>query len=230
MLEEGREEGTPLRRRVLNFLSRRPVIAGWYGGVLIYFVLLVLLPTLFVLTFVFTGFPDILSLLRIQPGVLGQIGGAVLLSYQVAIVVTLVDLVFGLPLAWFLVRRRVPGKSFVNTLIDLPLAVPTAGLGFSVALFWGVTPFLMAADKPFGALGLVSTGFVILILQGNGKDVAPVDQDLPGGGKPDAGDDLDEGGLAAAAGTENGQVLAGRDLQVDAVDGEDVPEPLRDLA
>ncbi len=164
MLEEGREEGTPLRRRVLNFLSRRPVIAGWYGGVLIYFVLLVLLPTLFVLTFVFTGFPDILSLLRIQPGVLGQIGGAVLLSYQVAIVVTLVDLVFGLPLAWFLVRRRVPGKSFVNTLIDLPLAVPTAGLGFSVALFWGVTPFLMAADKPFGALGLVSTGFVILIL------------------------------------------------------------------
>ncbi|MCJ2555047.1 MAG: ABC transporter permease subunit [Candidatus Thermoplasmatota archaeon] len=164
MLGEGREGGTPLRRRVLDFLSRRPVIAGWYGGVLTYFILLVLLPTLFVLTFVFTGFPDILSLLRIQPGALGQIGDAVLLSYQVAIVVTLVDLVFGLPLAWFLVRRRVPGKSFVNTLIDLPLAVPTAGLGFSVALFWGVTPLIMAADKPFGALGLVSTGFVILVL------------------------------------------------------------------
>lgn len=159
-----RQGGIPLRRRALNFLSRRPVITVWYGTILVYFVLLVLLPTLFVLTFVFTGFPDILSLLRIQPQALGQIGSAVLLSYQVAIIVTLVDLLFGLPLAWFLVRRRFRGKSFVNTLIDLPLAVPTAGLGFSVALFWGVTPLLMAMDKPFGALSLVSTGFVILVL------------------------------------------------------------------
>lgn len=154
--------GTPFRRRALNFLSRRKVIGSWYGGILVYFFLLVLVPTLFVLTFAFTGFGDILRLFAVRPETLAQITSAVLLSYQVAIVVTVIDLAFGLPLAWFLVRRAFRGKSLVNTLIDLPLAVPTAGLGFSVALFWGVTPLLVDAGLP--SLGFVSSGFLILVL------------------------------------------------------------------
>lgn len=152
----------PSKRRLLAFLSGRPVVATWYTSVFLYFFLLVLLPTLFVLSFVFTGWDAIQSLLRIRPEALGQIGSAVSLSYKTAVVVTLVDLVFGLPLAWFLVRRKFRGKSALNTLIDSPLAVPTAGLGFSVALFWGVTPFL--DFKPIGSLGLVSSGFLILVL------------------------------------------------------------------
>ncbi|MCJ2520493.1 MAG: ABC transporter permease subunit [Candidatus Thermoplasmatota archaeon] len=159
---QGDTRNRRLSQRLLAFLSRRPIIATWYGAVLLYFFLLVLLPTLFVLSFVFTGWQAIQGLLSARPEVLGTIGSAILLSYQTAIIVTLVDLVFGLPLAWFLVRRAFRGKSLLNTLIDSPLAVPTAGLGFSVALFWGVTPFL--DFKPFGSLGLVSSGLLILIL------------------------------------------------------------------
>ncbi len=150
-----------LRQRTLSLLSKRPIMTAWYGTVLLYFFLLVLLPTLFVLTFVFTGWQDIQSLISTRPQVMGTIQSAVLLSYEIAIIVTIVDLVFGLPLAWFLVRRRFKGKSLVNTLIDSPLAVPTAGLGFSVALFWGVTPFL--DFKPLGSLSFVSSGLLILI-------------------------------------------------------------------
>ncbi|MEE9237590.1 MAG: ABC transporter permease subunit [Thermoplasmata archaeon] len=163
-MREGQEDSRSRsrRQRLLAFLSKRPITVTWYGAVLLYFFLLVLLPTLFVLSFAFTGWKAIQGLLSDQPQVLGTIWSAILLSYETAIIVTIVDLVFGIPLAWFLVRRAFRGKSLLNTLIDSPLAVPTAGLGFSVALFWGVTPFL--DFKPFGSLGLVSSGLLILIL------------------------------------------------------------------
>ena len=49
------------------------------------------------------------------------------------------------------------------------------------------------ADAPVGPLGDVQAG-----------DVLPIQQDPPAGGGVDAGDDLGQGGLAAAVGTGNG--------------------------
>jgi thiamine transport system permease protein len=40
-------------------------------------------------------------------------------------------------MALILARKNFRGKKYLDTLIDLPLAVPTAALGFSVYLFWG---------------------------------------------------------------------------------------------
>ncbi|MFQ6128315.1 MAG: ABC transporter permease subunit [Thermoplasmata archaeon] len=87
---------------------------------------------------------------------------AVGLSFAIAIIATLIDLTVGLPIAWVLVRKEFRGKKYLNTLIDIPLAVPTAGLGFSVALFWGVTPGI--PGKPWGTLDLISSPFLLLIL------------------------------------------------------------------
>jgi thiamine transport system permease protein len=93
--------------------------------------------------------------------VFSQITGALTLSFVVAIIATLIDLAVGLPIAWILVRKEFRGKSYVNTLIDMPLAIPTAAMGFSAALFWGITPGI---DKPWGAISFTNSAFVLLLL------------------------------------------------------------------
>ncbi len=85
---------------------------------------------------------------------------ALKVSFLIAIIVTIIDFFAGLPMAWLLVRKDFRGKKYIDTLIDMPLAIPTAALGFSTALFWAVTPGVHAA----GALGLTSSSFIVIIL------------------------------------------------------------------
>ena len=153
------------RRSLLDFFSRRGVRGTGYGLIVVFFIFLILLPTLFVLSYLFTGWNDIQTVVLADPAKMDIIWGAMGLSFGVAFFVTILDLLFGLPLAWFIVRRKFRGKSLLNTLIDSPLAVPTAGLGISVVLFWGVIPNL--ANRPAGAWSLFGgTGspFWILVL------------------------------------------------------------------
>jgi ABC-type sulfate transport system permease component len=84
------------------------------------------------------------------------------MSFSVSIFVTIVDLVFGLVLAWILANKTFRGKELVNTLIESPLAIPTAGLGFSVALFWASTKGIDVI--PFGALGFVDNVWLLIVL------------------------------------------------------------------
>jgi thiamine transport system permease protein len=93
---------------------------------------------------------------------LGWIIDAVVLSLEIAVIATLIDFAVGLPLAWFLVRKKSRWRDQLNTLIDVPLAFPTAATGFSAALFWGITPDIL--DKPFGALSITSSPVLLLIL------------------------------------------------------------------
>lgn len=93
--------------------------------------------------------------------ILSQIVGALTLSFVIAILATIIDLIVGLPIAWILVRKEFRGKSYLNTLIDMPLAIPTAAMGFSAALFWGITPGI---DKPWGAISFTNSAFVLLLL------------------------------------------------------------------
>ena len=93
---------------------------------------------------------------------LDSITGAVALSFQVSVSATLIDFVVGLPLAWYLVRKSPRWKDQLNTLIDVPLAFPTAATGFSAALFWGMTPGIV--DKPLGALSITSSPVILLTL------------------------------------------------------------------
>ncbi len=113
------------------------------------------------LSFLFTGWTDLQVFVFARAEVMSQILTAVSLSFGVALTVTMFDLVFGLPLAWFIVRREFRGKSLLNTLVDSPLAVPTAGLGFSVALFWSLNP---AVAPPPLSLNFTNTPFILLSL------------------------------------------------------------------
>jgi sulfate transport system permease protein len=67
------------------------------------------------------------------------------LSIGGAVAAAAVNAVFGLLLAWVIVRYRFPGRRVVDTLIDLPFALPTAVAGIA----------LTAIYAPTGGLGRV---------------------------------------------------------------------------
>ncbi len=149
------------RSKALATVSSRWAVLGWHGFLLFFFLFFVLLPTLYVLGYVavdWTGVQQVFA----DPSLSGLILPAVGYSFAVAGSVALFDLVAGLPLAWLLVRHEFRGKSWFDTLIDSPLAVTTAGLGFSVVLFWGISPTI-TQHPPF-SLGLTNSAFLILVL------------------------------------------------------------------
>ncbi len=78
---------------------------------------------------------------------------ALLTSFEVAFVVTAIDLLFGIPLAWLMSRKKFPALPLVDAIIDLPLIIPTSSLGLSIALFWGAQ-----------GLGLINPGLGLIIV------------------------------------------------------------------
>ena len=54
------------------------------------------------------------------------------LTFGASLIAALVNLVFGLLVAWVLVRYKFPGKRIVDALVDLPFALPTAVAGISL--------------------------------------------------------------------------------------------------
>jgi sulfate transport system permease protein len=62
----------------------------------------------------------------------------VLASYRVTLLgaayATAVTVAFGLLLAWILVRYRFPGRLFLDALVDLPFALPTAVAGLTLSV------------------------------------------------------------------------------------------------
>lgn len=78
---------------------------------------------------------------------------AIITSFSIGAIVTLVDLAFGIPLAWLLARKKFPLHGLVDAIVDLPLIVPTSALGLSITLFWGA-----------GGLGLFGPGIWAIIV------------------------------------------------------------------
>lgn len=58
------------------------------------------------------------------------------LSFGVSFVAALVNAVFGLIVAWVLVRYTFPGKKIVDAMIDLPFALPTAVAGIALTAIY----------------------------------------------------------------------------------------------
>jgi sulfate transport system permease protein len=59
------------------------------------------------------------------------------LTVVMALAMVVVNVVMGTLTAWVLIRYRFPGQSLVNTLIDLPFAVPTVVTGLMLVILYG---------------------------------------------------------------------------------------------
>lgn len=142
--------------------SKRTVRKFWYFSNVAIFLIFIFIPTLFVLYYFVNNLGLINSFVLNDNHKLTIIFNAIALSFAVSLTVTAIDLIFGLVVAWVIAKKNFAGKEFVNTLIESPLAIPTAGLGFSVALFWAKTP--SGPLLRFGSLQLVSNTFLLIVL------------------------------------------------------------------
>src|SRR6478752_8502954 len=69
---------------------------------------------------------------------------ALRLSFTGALFAALVNAVFGLILAWVLVRYEFPGRRLIDAAVDLPFALPTAVAGISLAALYAENGWLGA--------------------------------------------------------------------------------------
>ena len=181
--------------------ARRSALPGFapaLGVTLLWLSLIVLLP---------------LSALVLRPWELGLAGvwasvteprvlAALQLSFGGAALAALFNVPFGLLVAWVMVRYRFPGRNLADSLIDMPLALPTAVAGIALTALFAPKGWLGALLLPLGikvaytplgvlvAMVFVGLPFVVRTLE-------PIVMDLP----------LDIEEAAATLGATRGQIL-----------------------
>lgn len=89
--------------------------------------------------------------------------GAVLLTLQLAGLTTLILLVLGTPLAWWLARTRSRAKGPVGAVVALPLVLPPTVLGFYLLVTMGPDGPVGQATQALG-LGLLPFTFAGLVV------------------------------------------------------------------
>ncbi len=72
------------------------------------------------------------------------------LSFGASLLAAAINVVFGLMLAWSLVRYNFPGRRIVDALIDLPFALPTAVAGIALTALYAPNGWLGQYLEPLG--------------------------------------------------------------------------------
>ena len=72
------------------------------------------------------------------------------ISFGLSLLAALINAVFGLVVAWVLVRYRFPFKKLVDTLVDLPFAMPTAVSGIALAALYSSNGWIGQYLAPLG--------------------------------------------------------------------------------
>lgn len=110
-------------------------------------------------------------------------------SYRVTVLcalgATVFNLVFGLALAWVLTRYRFPGWRFVDAMVDLPFALPTAVAGISLTALFASNGWFGSVLADFGikvaytplgimvAMAFTSLPFIVRTVQPVLEDLDP---------------------------------------------------------
>jgi sulfate/thiosulfate transport system permease protein len=118
-----------------------------FGYTLVYLGFIVLLPLgALVLKAAGVGLSGIVAV-ALEP----RVFAALRVSFGVSAIAAVVASAFGLLVAWVLVRYDFPGRKFVDAMVDLPFALPTAVAGIALASLYAPTGWVGA---PLAALGI----------------------------------------------------------------------------
>ena len=94
-----------------------------------------------------------------------QVANALATSFLCSVLAAVINSIFGVILAWVLVRYEFPGKRLVDGLIELPFALPTAVAGITLSKMYSSTGML---GKPLSMLGIdvsyTKTGIVVALV------------------------------------------------------------------
>ena len=103
------------------------------------FLAIVLIPSLFVALPAFQAIlTNTFTASLLGKGIWAQYWHGLLLSYALAAIVTVLNIIIGLPMAIAIARKKlgqVP-SGILDVLVNIPLVVPSIALGFSLAIFW----------------------------------------------------------------------------------------------
>ena len=166
-----------------TFLFKRPsVVPGFglaLGFTLTYLSLIVLIPLgALIVRSSSLGSAEFLRLTLDERTV-----AALRISFGGAAIAALINVVFGLLLAWVLVRYRFPGRRLVDAMIDLPFALPTAVAGIALSTLYSpqewLGPYLelVGLQVAFAPLGII-VALVFIGLPFVVRTVQPVLADL----------------------------------------------------
>ncbi len=165
-------------------LKRRSVLPGFgltLGYAVLYLSLIVLIPLSALFFKTATASWDHIGRTLSDPRVLN----AFRLSVGASLAAAAVNAVFGLAVAWMLVRYRFPGKRIIDAFVDLPFALPTAVSGIALTAVYDqngwIGRWLYAAGMPSTnsslgvalALTFIGLPFVVRTLQPALEDLDP---------------------------------------------------------
>ena len=110
---------------------------------------------------------------------------ALRLSFGASMIAAAINAVFGLIVAWVLVRYRLPAKLVIDALVDLPFALPTAVAGIALTAVYAANGWIGRIIEPIGikvaftplgvivALTFIGLPFVVRTVQPVLEDLEP---------------------------------------------------------
>lgn len=145
-----------LLTRLEKLSSNRTVKYSVYVAAFTAFFALIFLPPILGIIIKFGVVQQFLS----ETAYVNRAVSAVENSFIIALVVSALDLVAGVPMAWFIARGKSRWLNVLDTLSDIPFIVPTAALGYSLLLFWSRPG---GVSSLFGG-SLISPGWILVLL------------------------------------------------------------------
>ena len=128
---------------------------------------LVLLGLIVITYLIFLALPIASVFLKFDPTQMGdqlqnwQIISAIQLSLYTSAIATLLAFVLAVPSAYFMATRNFPGKTIIDTILDLPVVLPPAVAG--IALLYAFAP--RGVLGPFLThLGITLPGFTVAVI------------------------------------------------------------------
>ncbi|MBV1776732.1 sulfate ABC transporter permease subunit CysT [Burkholderiaceae bacterium DAT-1] len=105
------------------------------------------------------------------------------LTFGASFIAAVINLVFGFLVAWVLVRYEFPGRRFIDAMVDLPFALPTAVAGIALSAIYAPNGWIGQLFEPMGIkIAFTRIGVVIALtfigLPFIVRTVQPVLQDL----------------------------------------------------
>lgn len=148
----------------MAYAAKRRVLPGFglsLGFTLIYLSLIVLIP----LSAVFIMAAGMGWDAYIAATTAPRVVASYKLTFGASLLAAAVNVVFGLVLAWALVRYTFPGKKLIDALIDLPFALPTAVAGISLAAIYAQNGWIGQLFAPWDIrIAFTPIGIVIALI------------------------------------------------------------------
>jgi sulfate/thiosulfate transport system permease protein len=149
----------------LLYSWRRPSVIPGFGltlGLTLFWLgLIVLLPlTALVVKTSSLGFQGFIEAVA-TPRVIA----ALRLSFGLSIIAAAINAVFGLLIAWVLVRYDFPFRRFVGALVDIPFALPTAVAGISLTTIYAPNGVIGRLFEPLGVkIAFTPLGILVALI------------------------------------------------------------------